>query len=138
MRKICVDWAKSLKDSEDKFFPFKIILPLSLKKGAKLEDMLKDQFNLDELQVKVVKWNLKCQPEKVLFLFDELDENEEENLNMVLGLLKKNRKSKYILASRVEHLDKVKLIKKYWDTDIMIVPMDFKAITDYIDKFFVN
>ena len=140
LRKICIDWAHSdLKDT--KCFPFDIVLPINIAlvtEGMKLDGILQDQLGLDQLQAKVVEFNLKHHPEKVFFLFDGLDDADDRNMKMLLGLLKQCRKAKYIVASRAENLTQLKTLRMYLEKDIFIESLSLEGIQNYIDKYFAG
>ena len=139
LRKICIDWAHS--DLKDKCFPFDIVLPINIAlvtEGIKLDGILQDQLGLDQLQVKVVEFNLKQHPEKVFFLFDGLDDADDRNMKMLLDFLKRCRKAKYIVASRTENLTQLKSLRMFLEKDIVIESLNLEGIENYIDKYFAS
>ena len=141
LRKICLDWAQSIKNPE---LPvpgvlYDTVLPINLTVINQTTDMaaiIKSQLSLSDLQIKVITWTLSNQPDKVLFLFDGIDEIDDTDI--VLEILNNNANSSYVIASRMEQLKKMKSFSENWDTDIIINPLPFKTIVQYVDKFFVE
>ena len=101
--KICSDWAllhgTNLDTQATKYLdplkPYTLLIPVTLKlvkKGATWKEIVEDQLSfLTKSDLETLNSLLETQPEKILFLFDGLDEYNEETSKDITDIMKRKK-----------------------------------------------
>ena len=146
VKKVCSEWSTLHKNSEepvcseikDVLGQYDLLIPVILrlvKHGASLEDTIKDQIELDEKKMLILKWMLKRTARTVL-VFDGLDEYNINRSSDITSVMKGNTFKHVIITSRAEAANKTQEWKQ-----IMYKEAELKGFSDehiklYVGKFF--
>ena len=145
VKKVCSEWSTLHNSAEpvcseikDVLGQYDLLIPVILrlvKHGASLEDTIRDQIELDEKKMLILKWMLKKTGRTVL-VFDGLDEYNINRSSDITNVMNGNTFKHVIITSRAEAINKTQEWKQ-----IMYKEAELKGFSDehiklYVEKFF--
>ena len=120
LRKLCRDWASLHSEDEEaeldvkqKLSEFSLVLPVILRAvqpDTDLSDTVQRQTGISDTDIHTMMYILNTESNKVIFIFDGLDEFNLETNKEITGIMEKReyKKSTCIITTRPEAADKVK------------------------------
>ena len=148
LRKLCRDWASLHTEDEEaeldvkqKLSEFSLVLPVILRAvqpDTDLSDTVQRQTGISDTDIHTMMYILNTEPNKVIFIFDGLDEFNLETNKEITGIMEKReyKKSTCIITTRPEAADKV----KHWTHVIYkqaeLLGFSKENIKKFIAKFF--
>ena len=148
LRKLCRDWASLHTEDEEaeldvkqKLSEFSLVLPVILRAvqpDTDLSDTVQRQTGIKDTDIHTMMYILNTEPNKVIFIFDGLDEFNQETNKEITEIMEKReyKKSTCIITTRPEAADKV----KHWTHVIYkqaeLLGFSKKNIKKFIEKFF--
>ena len=146
LRKLCRDWASlhtvdEEAELEQKLSEFSLVLPVILRAvqpDTDLSDTVQRQTGISDTDIHTMMYILNTEPNKVMFIFDGLDEFNLETNKDITEIMEKReyKKSTCIITTRPEAADKV----KHWTHVIYKQPelrgFSKENIKKFIEKFF--
>ena len=148
LRKLCRDWASLHTEDEEaeldvkqKLSEFSLVLPVILRAvqpDTDLSDTVQRQTGISDTDIHTMMYILNTEPNKVIFIFDGLDEFNLETNKEITEIMEKKRykKSTCIITTRPEAADKV----KHWTHVIYkqaeLLGFSKENIKKFIEKFF--
>ena len=146
VKKVCSEWSTLHKNSEepvcseikDVLGQYDLLIPVILrlvKHGASLEDTIKDQIELDEKKMLILKWMLK-KTERTVLVFDGLDEYNINRSSDITSVMKGNTFKHVIITSRAEAANKTQEWKQIIYKEAELKGFSDEHIKLYVGKFF--
>ena len=148
LRKICRDWASLHTEDEEaeldvkqKLSEFRLVLPVILRAvqpDTDLSDTVQRQTGINDTDIHTMMYILNTEPNKVIFIFDGLDEFNLETNKEITEIMEKRKykKSTCIITTRPEAADKV----KHWTHVIYkqaeLLGFSKENIKKFIENFF--
>ena len=148
LRKLCRDWSSLHTEDEEaeldvkqKLSEFILVLPVILRAvqpDTDLSDTVKRQTGISDTDIHTMMYILNTEPNKVIFIFDGLDEFNLESNKEITEIMEKKeyKKSTCIITTRPEAADKV----KHWTHVIYkqaeLLGFSKENIKKFIQKFF--
>ena len=148
LRKLCRDWAslhtedeEAELDVKEKLSEFSLVLPVILRAvqpDTDLSDTVQRQTGIRDTDIHSMIYILNTEPNKVIFIFDGLDEFNLETNKEITEIMEKReyKKSTCIITTRPEAADKV----KHWTHVIYkqaeLLGFSKENIKKFIEKFF--
>ena len=152
LRKISFDWASlhgTNQDTQsteglDSLKPYILLIPVILrlvKQGASWEDTVQDQMDfLSDKHILTLKWLLRTKPEKIIVIFDGLDEFNEKMSKDITNIMKGNTFDKIccVITSRPEAVSRIRDWVRIKYREAELKGFEDKHVQDYIEKFFTE
>ena len=146
VKKVCSEWSTLHKRCEepvcseikDVLGEYDLLIPIILrlvKHGASLEDTIKDQIELDEKKMLILKWMLK-KTERTVLVFDGLDEYNINRSSDITSVMKGNTFKHVIITSRAEAANKTQEWKQIIYKEAELKGFSDEHIKLYVEKFF--
>ena len=148
LRKLCRDWASLHTEDEEaeldvkqKLSEFSLVLPVILRAvqpDTDLSDTVQRQTGISDTDIHTMMYILNTESNKVIFIFDGLDEFNLETNKEITEIMEKReyKKSTCIITTRPEAADKV----KHWTHVIYkqaeLLGFSKENIKKFIEKFF--
>ena len=148
LRKLCRDWAslhtveeEAELDVKQKLSEYSLVLPVILRAvqpDTDLPDTVQRQTGISNTDIHTMMYILNTEPNKVIFIFDGLDEFNLETNKEITEVMEKReyKKSTCIITTRPEAADKVKLWTHVIYKQVELLGFSKKNIKTFIEKFF--
>ena len=152
LRKISFDWASlhgTKQDTQsteglDSLKPYTLLIPVILrlvKHGASWEKTLRDQMKfLSDKHILTIKWLLRGQPDKILFIMDGFDEFNPGTSADITSIMDGNLFNDVccVVTARPEAVSKVKTWARVLYKEGELKGFSDEHIEEYIKKFFTK
>ena len=146
MKKICQEWSMLHTRNEehvsaeirDTLGQYDLLIPIILrlvKRGATLENTIKDQIDMNTKRLFTLRYMLK-KTEKTVIVFDGLDEYNTNTSQDITDIIKGNTFKHVIITSRAEAANKTKEWKQITYKEAELKGFTDKHIKLYVDKYF--
>ena len=146
VKKVCSEWSTLHKCCEepvcseikDVLGEYDLLIPIILrlvKHRASLEDTIRDQIELDEKKMLILKWMLK-KTERIVLVFDGLDEYNINRSSDITNLMKGKTFKHVIITSRAEAANKTQEWKQVTYKEAELKGFSDENIKLYVEKFF--
>ena len=146
MKKICQEWSMLHTRNEepvsseirDTLGQYDLLIPIILrlvKRGATLENTIKDQIELNKKQMFTLRYMMN-KTERIVIVLDGLDEYNTNTSQDITDIIKGNTFKHVIITSRAEAANKTQEWKQITYKEAELKGFTDKHIKLYVDKYF--